>query len=280
LNYRRSTTTPNNQTPPNPLRTYSKPSGKYKGKDVIWFNPTFNIQVSTSIGKKFFEALDTHIPIGHRLRSILNKNTIKLSYATAPNIKSYIDRYNKLKLREYYTKANKINHISPSNLNNLTDSNLDKTIKCNCRTPTTCPGANICRKSNIIYQCTVTSNHSGIPKNKHYIGQTITELKFRTANHNHTFRTSAKRHCTTLSNYIWQLRDQNIPFKVAWSIIRYTKPSSHMRGICRMCNTELTTILRHKNPKNLLNRPTENLTSCQHQLKLTHRARAHTYLIV
>ncbi|GAB1604561.1 hypothetical protein Ahia01_000737600 [Argonauta hians] len=256
-------------------RAYKKPSKRYKGRDVIWFNPVFNLDVTTKIGKKFFEALEKNIPKGHKYRCLFNKNTIKLSYTTAPNLKAYINKYNNIKLKRYFNKLNKVKHISPTNTNNLTDNEIEHSNRCNCRTRASCPGTNICRKTNVVYQCRVTTNNNSI-NDKFYVGQTTTELKVRVANHNHTFRTRGKRYSTSLANYIWYLREQNLQYKVAWRIVRRAGPANNIRNICRICTTELTTILRHNHKNRLLNKPTENIATCQHRQKLTYRYRANS----
>ena len=54
----------------------------------------FSKNVSTNIGHKFL-ALDKHFPKDHKLRKILNCNTIKISYSCMNNTKQIIDNHNK-----------------------------------------------------------------------------------------------------------------------------------------------------------------------------------------
>ena len=43
-------------------------------RKIIWYNPPFNLTVTTDIGKKFFALLDHHFRPQHRLHKIINRN--------------------------------------------------------------------------------------------------------------------------------------------------------------------------------------------------------------
>ena len=62
----------------NPNLSYTK-SSRHRKRNIIWFNPLFNNQVSTNIGKGFFHLLPKHFPPSLRLYKICNKNNIKLA---------------------------------------------------------------------------------------------------------------------------------------------------------------------------------------------------------
>ena len=63
----------------NPVNTKTHSKRNHK-RNIIWFNPPFNRNVSTKIGKYFLNLLDKHFPQNHRLRKILNRNSGKVSY--------------------------------------------------------------------------------------------------------------------------------------------------------------------------------------------------------
>ena len=65
-------------TPPRTRRTRSR--------NVTWFNPPFSQSISTNIGQKFLKILDSCFPVGHELRQVINRNTVKISYSTMPNM--------------------------------------------------------------------------------------------------------------------------------------------------------------------------------------------------
>ena len=49
------------------------------------FNPPFSQSISTNIGQKFLNLVDSCFPPDHELRKVVNRNTIKISYSTMRN---------------------------------------------------------------------------------------------------------------------------------------------------------------------------------------------------
>ncbi|GFR95440.1 hypothetical protein ElyMa_000944200 [Elysia marginata] len=47
---------------------------------ITWFNPPYSKNVSSNIGKKSFNLLNSCFPPNHKLHKVINKNTVKLSY--------------------------------------------------------------------------------------------------------------------------------------------------------------------------------------------------------
>ena len=79
--------------------TYN-PQPKHKRnrqRKIIWYNPPWNANVKTNLGRKFLNIIDRCFPKGHPLHKILNKHTLKLSYSCMPNISSH----NKALLSDY-----------------------------------------------------------------------------------------------------------------------------------------------------------------------------------
>ncbi|KAJ8046971.1 hypothetical protein HOLleu_05830 [Holothuria leucospilota] len=107
-----------------PLNTSQKNKATKRRRDrnITWFNPPFSDNVTTNIGKKFFNLLDSCFPPGHKLHTLLNRNTVKLSYSCMANMDQIISAHNKYIL----TKQN----LQPATQNN-----------CNCRTQSQCSTA-------------------------------------------------------------------------------------------------------------------------------------------
>ena len=63
-------------------------------RNLIWYNPPFNISVKTNIGKLFLKLVDRAFPTKHALHKIFNRNTIKISYSCCTNIKNTISAHN------------------------------------------------------------------------------------------------------------------------------------------------------------------------------------------
>jgi len=79
----------------NPCRTT-----KNRKRNVIWFNPPYNSNLKTNLGKEFFKLLKKHFPRNHPLHKICNQNKLKLSYSHTPNIASIISAHNKKLLQD------------------------------------------------------------------------------------------------------------------------------------------------------------------------------------
>ena len=65
-----------------------------RSRNVIWFNPPYNSNVATNVGKYFLTLVSKHFPSNHRLRKIFNRNTLKISCGCMLNIKSLISVHN------------------------------------------------------------------------------------------------------------------------------------------------------------------------------------------
>ena len=62
-------------------------------RNVIWFNPPFNSNVKSNIGKIFLNLIKKHFPTTNRLSKIFNRNTLKISTRT-PNIANIVKKHN------------------------------------------------------------------------------------------------------------------------------------------------------------------------------------------
>ena len=58
------------------------------------FNPPFSQNVKTNVGEKFLKLVYKSFPPNHPLRSIYNRNTLKLRYRCTPNVGSIISAKN------------------------------------------------------------------------------------------------------------------------------------------------------------------------------------------
>ena len=157
-------------------------------RNILWFNPPYNLQVKTNIGKKFIYLIKKHFHKGHNLHKILNTNTIKLSYSCTTNMTGIIRQHN----------AKVLNATKTPNEARL----------CNCRNKQSCPLDGKCLSSSIVYRAEVTSDNN----TKIYYGASEGEFKTRYNNHTKSFR--HKKYCskTELSRHIRSLKDNNINY--------------------------------------------------------------------
>ena len=233
-----------NQTKPENTNTLQK---KRRRREVLWFNPPFNANVSTNVGKAFLKLIDHHFPQGHILRKCINRNCVKISYCCTQNVKQIILSHNTKIIQE------------------LNNANTKKEQVCNCRS--TCPLQGKCNSGPMIYQVT-TGNGSamGRPSNyKTYIGSTQ-NFKTRLANHKASFRTETLKYATTLSKHIWEENLGPNP-DLTWTIL--SRANEYKKGgkYCDLCLSEKLFILRNFNNSNSLNKRTELTNKCAHKMK-------------
>ena len=73
--------------------------------------------------------------------------------------------------------------------------------------------------------------------------------------------------CTKLSKYIWYLKSQGITPIVKWSIVKRVN-SKTAANYCKLCLTEKFYIIQSLDDKNLLNKKSELVNKCRHQINL------------
>ena len=214
-------------------------------RNIIWFNPPFNINVSTNVGKCFLAIVNSCFPKEHPLSKIFNKNTVKISYSCTTNVKSIIDGHNK------------------SNLNKQPEQpKQNKT--CNCRDKTKCPLNGTCKQSSIVYQAEVTTgNNTTIQSKEYYVGLTDTDFKIRLANHKQSFNKHDMKNATELSKHIWSLKKRNVNYNITWKILGRATPYNNRTKKCNLCILEKYYILCHPD-KSTLNQRCGLVSSCRH----------------
>ena len=188
-------------------------------------NPPYSLNVETNVGKIFLELLDLHFPPGHVLRSVMNRNCVKISYRCLPNMGSHISRHNSKILREE-------------------DKNQEKPPpKCNCQISKKdqCPIPGACNQKGVIYQAKVTSQ--GGKNTQTYVGL-AKDFKARYSKHKTSLENPSPDNSTTLSTYF--LKEEaagNNPI-LSWKFLKTKIPAFNpVTGTCRLCLSEKFHIL-------------------------------------
>ena len=145
---------------------------------------------------------------------------------------------------------------------NIPQETNEKT--CNCRKGKACPLDEKCLVSSIIYQATVVRQDN--EKVETYIGLTDNSFKTRFNGHTCSFRNENKRNATTLSQYIWTLKDQNISHSLKWKIVAKAKSYSTSNKTCNLCLREKYYIICKPEMATLNNR-NELAADCRHRRK-------------
>jgi len=182
-------------------------------RKIVWYNPSWNANMKTNLGRKFLNIMDRCFPNGHPLHKIFNKHTLKLSYSCILNMKSIISSHNKALLSNYHQSQ--------------TQTNVKE---CNCRKKDQYPLDGKCLTQNVVYEATFTTQTSS----DSYVGFT-TNFKECYRNHTASFQHQNKTNETELSKHIWTLKDNNKPFTIKWRIIKQCRPYSNISNKCNLC---------------------------------------------
>ena len=217
-------------------------------RNITWFTPPFSSNVKTNIGAKALKAIDICFPPEHRLHTVINRNTFKVSYSTMPNFGQVISRHN----------------IKVSNQDRpLTPEQRDQT-GCNCRVMI-CPMRGECKPGNMVYKATVTRDDTG--KAATYTGLASNSFKERWRGHDSSFNNSHLRKKNELSKYVWKLKDSDISHSICWQKLGQAQAFNSTNRVCRLCLLEKYFIM-FKQDGATMNKNTEFYTTCMHKKKL------------
>ena len=227
-------------------------------KDICWFNPPFCRSVVTNVGKEFLRILDKCFPPGHPCRKALNRQTVKVSYRTLPNVSHIIASHN-------------------SKIIGKGEANAAKR-KCSCpeRDKPNCPLAGECLAENIIYQAQIEAKppkrarlvdevekDPRVLKVQTYLGRTKPNWKSRRNNHTASFRHIEQKTDSGLSKYVWDLKGLKRGYKLSWSLMARSSSYSPSLDICRLCLLEKHLLMKHP-ALGTLNVEDEFYSACRH----------------
>ena len=119
-----------------------------------------------------------------------------------------------------------------------------------------------CLKTSVIYRATVKTNST----TETYTGLTGGTFKKRYDKHNSDFRHVKYRHASTLSTYIWKLKEDNVAFETTWKIMDRAPAFNPTTRKCRLCTKEKYYIM-FKPDGASLNERQELYATCRHRLK-------------
>ena len=125
-----------------------------------------------------------------------------------------------------------------------------------------------CGKKSLVYQATITSNNHTVKKN--YIGMTEGSFKTRFNNHMLSFNHRKYSTKTTLSKYIWKLKDNYEDYNIKWSILSHATTYTSGSRSCNLCVMEKLFIL-NANKRFLLNKRSELVSKCRHVNKFLYK---------
>ena len=184
----------------------------------MYFNPPYSDGVKTRVGAKILNLVKECFPETNPLHKIFNKNTIKISYRTTPNISQIISAHNRKLLRKLDPKPVKA---------------------CSCRAET-CPVEGRCQEEGTIYKATVThkSPETGLLVKEEYVGLAATSFYKRHQNHKTTFKDRNHSTKSELSKHIWTLKDLDTSYILSWEILDKAQKFSPISKTCKLCTLE------------------------------------------
>ena len=253
---------------------------KKKKRHIVWFNPPYNKAVKTNIGKRFLALIDKHFPPQHRLRKIINRNCVKISYSCTKNVRAIIQAHNNKILSKHSDRGNSVSKqtYTEGNMENTTpkqihtQENTGNTIPkqahplekktCNCRAKAECVVNNQCKSGPLIYRATVKS---GTQDTHTYVGCTE-DFKQRYSNHKQSFKNGSRRNETVLSQHIWN-KGLNPSPEITWEVLKHAQTYRRGNRFCDLCTTEKLLIAKELRHPYCLNKRTDFTNACVHKAK-------------
>ena len=218
-----------------------------KKQQVLWYNPPFNVEVKTNIGKQFLRIIDKHFKEQRKdkLNTIFNRHSVKISYSCMPNLKNVIQSHN----AKVLSKTN----------------NTGQKKTCNCKQANTCPLQGNCLQNTVVYKATVNTE----TETKSYIGSTEGSFKQRYYQHKSDMNLQHNKTKTKLTQHIWNCKQANKNYTIKWEILNKCTKYKPGKKTCDLCTTEKLQILKHHkhNRTQLLNTRSELMGKCPHERK-------------
>ena len=205
---------------------------------------------------------------------MVNKNTIKTSWCTTANLGAKIKQHNEKIMRSEKKKENEKN-----------------TKTCNCGRNDMCPLMGKCLTRSVVYNVKVEitgrkkqyiiekNNLEAIEKLEkakkeifkpkkveYYTGLTEGRMKDRIYKHHYDFRHRNFEKRTSLSKYIWKLKDHYYQYNLEWKIMSLAKSYNPSSKSCNLCTKEKLFII-FKPEISTLNERKEILKKCMHRRK-------------
>ena len=216
-----------------------------RGRKIIYFNPPFSANVETKIGAKFLKLISTCFPKDNPLHKIFNRNTVKISYRTMPNMKQVVSMHNSKVAYQHEP------HPPPG---------------CNCRGGrAVCPLNGACLTPGVVYEAKVTRLDNS--ETEFYTGVTVGTFKQRYYGHSYDQRHLKQRSSTCLSKYVWDLKDRDIGYDITWKIIARGRGFNPTTRSCQACLKEKYYIMFRPEGATLNSRD-EFYSTCRHRTKL------------
>ena len=286
------------------LNSFNKKKRRRRRKREYWFNPPWDMNVSTKVGKKFFQILDETIPPGHPLHKVFNRKTVRLSYSTMPNMLKKISVHNSRVTAKALADSPAVTLArddQPTTSDNDSDVQQLEAYPCNdCEEAcggfivnTVDNGADVTSAHDDKVQqqeesedcncngrmgpcplngdcmreksCVYSCKVTRLDTNETETYTGLTAGTFKRRYYGHNSSfNNREAKQTTLSRHCWKLKDDNIQFERHWTILAHAKAYNPVTKVCRLCLKEVYHIL-YKPETASLNSKSEVFGWCKHR---------------
>ena len=128
-----------------------------------------------------------------------------------------------------------------ADVNTNQQNSIERTCNCRNNNRSNCPLKGNCLVCCLVYRATVKRLDNCHCET--YTGVTAGTFKCRWYGHCHDIRHRPSpgddnNKGTTLRNYIWQIKDQNIQYNLEWEVVTKGADFNPATGICGVCNLE------------------------------------------
>ena len=101
-----------------------------------------------------------------------------------------------------------------------------------------------------------------------YVGSMQGPFKQRYNNHKNSFTHEIYRHKTSLSNYVWEVKNKfGIDPILKWEIMKRCSKYTAGDRYCKLCMEEKLIIVTYNRPKELVNQRSEVFNICRYRKK-------------
>ena len=142
---------------------------------------------------------------------------------------------------------------------------MDDIKPCNCRNKKDCPLNGQCQVEDIVYKCVVSTSTK---PDKVYLGTAEGDFKKRYNNHTKSFKHERYANETTLSKFVWEMKEiHNENPTLVWSIVKRVPSYLNVSKKCLLCRYEKLEIVNFERQDLLLNKRSELISKCRHANK-------------
>ena len=152
-----------------------------------------------------------------------------------------------------------------SHTKKVINKDVKESKSCICRVKSECSLNGQCQVYDIIYQCTILSLDK---TNKVYLGTAEGDFKKQFSNYRKLFNNESRANDTTLSKYIWKLKEtSNSSPTLAQFIAKKVPPYANISKRCLLCLPKKLEIINYPRPEELLNKKSQLISRCRHANK-------------